>query len=269
MIEFSVVTVTYNSETDLLRTQRRFDESVEWLVVDNGSSDRSAAVAEGLGARVIRLTSNLGFAAANNIGIARSRGPHVLCANPDLAFDMPGLLRLRMLDAGMPRAFFVPQLVASDGSPQPNGRGVPTLVRKFASRLRGRARHYLLYASEESAIYVAWAMGAAVFASAATWREISWDESFFVYYEDHDLGLRAWKAGVPVVLVGSVRWEHRWARETTSARLRPWMNEFGGMLRFFRRYPYLLVSDRLVPRWLRVCRESAGRPVEWVHDVGA
>ena len=42
-------------------------------MVDNGSTDDSAAVAERAGANVIRLERNLGFAAAVNRGIDDSR----------------------------------------------------------------------------------------------------------------------------------------------------------------------------------------------------
>ncbi len=58
----------------LLRNLR--DQTVafdEIIVVDNGSSDDSAALAERAGARVVRLDKNLGFAAAVNRGIETAR----------------------------------------------------------------------------------------------------------------------------------------------------------------------------------------------------
>ncbi|MFM2126135.1 MAG: hypothetical protein RL328_2586 [Acidobacteriota bacterium] len=51
-----------------LRAQTRAFDRV--IVVDNGSTDGSAAIAEQMGAEVVRLPSNVGFAAAVNRGIA-------------------------------------------------------------------------------------------------------------------------------------------------------------------------------------------------------
>src|SRR5512135_2610766 len=71
------------------RQQRLFDEMI---VVDNGSTDDSAALAESIGARVLRLGQNLGFAAAVNRGIRAARAEWVAILNNDITLD-PGWLR--------------------------------------------------------------------------------------------------------------------------------------------------------------------------------
>ena len=55
---------------NLAEQTRAFDEII---VVDNGSTDDSAAVAERAGAKVVRLERNLGFAAAVNRGYRSGR----------------------------------------------------------------------------------------------------------------------------------------------------------------------------------------------------
>ena len=55
--------------TNLREQTRTFGEII---VADNGSSDDSIQVAESAGARVVRLGSNLGFAAAVNRGMKES-----------------------------------------------------------------------------------------------------------------------------------------------------------------------------------------------------
>lgn len=80
------------NRADLLRTlldscaaqTRRFDEVI---VVDGASSDNSVAVAEQAGARVVRLPTNLGFAAAVNRGIEAARSDWVAILNNDVTLE--------------------------------------------------------------------------------------------------------------------------------------------------------------------------------------
>jgi GT2 family glycosyltransferase len=76
-----------------LREQTRpFDEII---VVDNGSEDDSAGVAERAGARVIRLEHNLGFAAAVNRGLtAAADAEWIAVLNNDVTLDANWLATL-------------------------------------------------------------------------------------------------------------------------------------------------------------------------------
>ena len=51
------------------------------------------------------------------------------------------------------------------------------------------------------------------------------DETFFLYYEDDDLCLRFFKAGLPMVVVPSVQALHR-SRDSVKGAS-PWRNEYG------------------------------------------
>ena len=88
--DVSIVIVSYNTAEltarciqSILGMQTRL--TVEIIVVDNASPDDSAGY---LAVRfpqvnVIEAGGNHGFAYANNLGFARSRGEFVLCLNPD------------------------------------------------------------------------------------------------------------------------------------------------------------------------------------------
>jgi len=261
VINWSLITVTYNSARALRRFANNLDlgEDVEWIVVDNASSDDSAAVAREFGAHVIALEKNVGFGPANNVGLRSSRSLYVGFVNPDLQVqvaDLPALAR--HLEMGREH-LVAPQRLEVDGSLQPNGRGLPSLFRKVLNRTPWPHDGYRLYAREGNDRLAAWIMGAAVFAKRSTFEKLgAWDERFFVGYEDHDLGLRAWKEGLPVVVHGDIRWTHGWARETTSFRLRPWLIEFDGMVRFFSRYPSLAVHHNLFRRGERYFHNAIG-----------
>lgn len=59
----------------------------EIVVVDNGSEDDTAAIAAGMGARVVRLAENRGFAAAVNAGILESRSAWLFILNNDVELN--------------------------------------------------------------------------------------------------------------------------------------------------------------------------------------
>jgi GT2 family glycosyltransferase len=70
------------------------DEADEVVVVDNGSPGEAVSnTARGLGARVVRLSRNRGFAAGVNVGVRVARGEVIGLLNDD-AFADPGWLRV-------------------------------------------------------------------------------------------------------------------------------------------------------------------------------
>lgn len=69
----------------------------EVLVVDDASTDRSPQLAAELGARVLRLSENCGFAHAVNFGVLQSAGEWVAIVNSDVALAHDWLAQL--LDA--------------------------------------------------------------------------------------------------------------------------------------------------------------------------
>ncbi|WP_162239871.1 glycosyltransferase family 2 protein [Microbacterium sp. Leaf288] len=243
----TLVTVTHNSGPALREFWQPIpDESIEWVVVDNASTDDSVLVARQLGARVIELSKNVGFGAACNIGLDHSRSDVVAFVNPDVTViydDIPALCEAAMESNHL----VAPQLVNADGSLQPNGRGVPSLPNKVLNRLRpslASKRGFRVLTVEKEHRAVVWLTGAVVFAKKELLRRLEgFDESFFVYYEDVDLCLRARKLGIGSTVVGSCRWLHGWARAASGFNARAWKLEFGSALTFYRKYPELLFAS--------------------------
>jgi N-acetylglucosaminyl-diphospho-decaprenol L-rhamnosyltransferase len=245
---WTFVTVSYNNATQIRESWSGIDlAGHRWIVVDNNSSDESAAVAESLGAEVVRRADNHGFSASNNIGLQMATSEWVAFVNPDLRPDLNSLSRIEEL-ASAHSALIAPQLINSDGSLQPNARGFPTVPQKLANRGLGTRRidtSRYTRTTFEVPTYVAWAMGAAVCGRRAMFDELGgWDSRYFIYYEDHDLGLRSWLSGHPVILDPDSRWTHTWQRETTKFRMAPWRHELRSGLAFYRQYPELLRGRR-------------------------
>lgn len=254
--DWALITVTYNSAETLKHFWKGFNPggSVEWIVVDNNSADDSVEVAKSLGARVVALGVNMGFGAANNVGLTHSSSRFVAFVNPDVTVTNSGLDRLREALEDRPMALVAPQLVNPDGSLQPNGRGMPYLANKILNRVAPHrvAEFYHRYANSGDQTHVDWLMGAVVAGSREWITTIGgWDERFFVYYEDSDLGLRNAKRGGASLVLGDVQWLHGWARETKTASLRAWKLEIPSMAKFYARYPKLLLPPRHLVRKAR------------------
>ena len=87
----------------------------EVIVVDNASSDQTAAMAKQHGAEHLRLDSRVSWAAANNAGIATAGGDAVLLLNAD-CFLEPGFLEAARPHLGEPHVGMVtPKLIRTAG----------------------------------------------------------------------------------------------------------------------------------------------------------
>lgn len=92
-IDVSLVIVNWNTRDimlDCIESLHRTTHQVtyEIIIVDNASEDGSASAAREKYPEVIVIENrkNLGFAAANNIGIKKSRGSYVCLVNSDIIF---------------------------------------------------------------------------------------------------------------------------------------------------------------------------------------
>lgn len=200
----SVVIVNWN-RLALLRAcmqslARQTFRDFEVVVVDNGSSDGSIAwLRENLATvapwtRLIENTSNLGFCAANNQGIAASSAPWVALLNNDAEAEPGWLASLVDLGERHPEAGMVASkiLVWED----------PTRIDKCGHLIypdgqnRGRGTGQIDHGQFDAEEEVLWPDGCAALYRRAMLEEIGgFDEDFFAYADDAELGLRARIAG--------------------------------------------------------------------------
>lgn len=190
----------------------------EVVVVDNASSDDSAARARSLGACVVENTENRGYARAMNQALAGDAEVLVAC-NPDAA-PPPGSLRrlVEDLQADPSCGLVAPRLLHGDGSLQHSVHRFPTPLTSLALALlpvrvlRGRVgrRLWLEGAADHRGRHpIDWAIGAVhVIRAAALRGEAPYDERWFMYVEDLDLCWRLGRDGWRVVLDGEVAVPH-------------------------------------------------------------
>jgi N-acetylglucosaminyl-diphospho-decaprenol L-rhamnosyltransferase len=213
--QLSVVVVNHNAGPYLERCLDSVAASsgelpVEVVVVDNASRDGSARVAqERPDVRVIENRTNLGFAAAANIGIRVTEGPYLLLLNPDaeiVSGTLAGLVKVadERADAGA-----IGALVRNpDGTIQPSARRIPgtfeALMHAFLGPVvpgnRWTGAYTMAAWDRSSEREVEWVSGSAMLLRRSALHYVGvFDEGYFMYVEDVDLCTRLRRAGWTVL----------------------------------------------------------------------
>jgi GT2 family glycosyltransferase len=195
----SVVIVNWNRR-ELLRAclvslQGQTWTGFETIVIDNGSSDGSAEMAEReFGAQVIRNDRNRGFCAANNQGIAIARGEFIALLNNDAEAEPGWLAALFRACSRGPEVGMAASKVLIWEDPRRIDKAGHLIFPDGQNRGRGAgARDEGQFDREEE---VLWPDGcAAMYRKAMLDRIGGFDEDFFAYGDDAELGLRARVAG--------------------------------------------------------------------------
>jgi hypothetical protein len=132
LIALSVVIVNYNTREDLRKCLAALHDCrpmPEVIVVDNASSDGSAAMVAEEFPRVVLLTPgrNLWFCGGNNLGIAAAHGKYVLLLNPDTVPPNGAMAALvSFMEAHPDYAGVTMQLRYPDGTIQRTCSRIPT-----------------------------------------------------------------------------------------------------------------------------------------------
>jgi GT2 family glycosyltransferase len=202
--EISVVIVNWNSKDDLrdcldsLREQD--DQGFETIVVDNGSTDGSIELVRDQFPEIVLVATgeNLGFAEGCNRGIASASKPWIATLNNDAVTARDWIARLReAVRAGDERLGMIQCCILFKQHPgRTNSTGVYLMPNGGA---RDRDYDAPLRANEPPSEVFCPSAGAAVYRRTmlddCKLRTGYFDRTFFMYYEDVDLGWRCRLAG--------------------------------------------------------------------------
>ena len=221
------------------------------VLVDNASTDGSPAEARGRfpDLVVIQNARNLGFGAAANQGAreALARGARAVFFLNDDAWLEPGALpTLAAVLAGNPRVGAVGPRILFPGPPARVWAAGGVLGGANLSTLRGNGRPD--GARWQDTVAVDYVPGCALLARAELLEELDgFEEAYFAYMEDVELGVRSARSGWLALCVGEASCRHDASRSTGrgySAR-RKYMNGVNA-IHFLRTH---------------------GRPVDWARLV--
>jgi N-acetylglucosaminyl-diphospho-decaprenol L-rhamnosyltransferase len=210
--ELVVVTVTYSPgphlERFLATLSHATDRRVTVVLADNGSTDGTpeAAAARYPNVRLLCTGGNFGYGTAANRGVAEfaGGGEFFVVANPDVQWGPGSIDALLEAAERWPTAGALGPLIRDpDGAVYPSARHQPSLIRGGMHAVVGpfwknnpwtaAYRQDRLAPSERP---VGWLSGSCLLLRRAAFDQIDgFDERYFMYMEDVDLGDRLSAAG--------------------------------------------------------------------------
>jgi GT2 family glycosyltransferase len=216
----SIIIVNWNVQPLLQRCLESIfalvkDLEFEVIVVDNCSQDASQQYLKGVTKRekrvkIILNNKNLGFAQANNQALKKAQGEYILFLNPDTEFIKPNLKDLlKLLMKNSSWGIIGSQLKGVDGQVQSSVRRFPRVADQVMILLK---LHYLFFwcpilknywqkkLDLTQQQYVDAVDGSFILTRRSLLEKIgSFDEDFYLWFEDVDLCYRFKQAGYQVV----------------------------------------------------------------------
>lgn len=248
----SLVVVSWNTR-DLLRSclesvlaeTRVLPGPAEVVVVDNASGDGSAEMVLHAfpSVSLIANTSNNGFAAGTNQGVAASNGRYLLLLNPDTTLT-PGSLSalVSFLDSNPGAAAVGPRLVGRHGEAQVSCFPLPTLSRELwrlfhLDGVRARASYSPERLQARTPQAVESIQGACLLVRREALDDAGLlDEQFFVYTEEIDLCRRFTDRGWLIYWIPGAVVVHYGGASTSQVSSRMFLQLYRSKVQYFRKH---------------------------------
>lgn len=261
-VDLSVLIVNYNvgrfvlDATDSVAAQRFVGPEgrpgcLEILVIDNASDQADAAILDRLPASVtvIRNPTNLGFAAANNQGIARAQGRYLCFLNPDTRLREGSLQAMLQYLYQHPGVGMVGPMIWADdeGTLRLPPGDPPSLLFLLGRAMAGISPRLSLWRQmrwlrsavrfwrAEAPMDTTMLSGACLMTSRQVIEHVGgFDPGFFLYYEDSDLCRRIRRLGYRLVVVPAARVVHYYNQSAKADPAGAWCHAMASELRFVR-----------------------------------
>jgi GT2 family glycosyltransferase len=232
----SALVVSYNAKEQLLRCLQAFftnsDVPVEAVVVDNDSSDGSAAAVtdEFPQATVLAQPKNLGFGRAANLGLERCQGRFVLLLSSEVTVEPQAVGRMADFLLTRPDAGAVgPRLLLPSGRLDPDARRAFPMPRTMFYRTVGLSklfpksprfgRYNMGHLPESDMHEMDAGSGACLMVRMAALDRVGFfDPRYFMYGEDVDLCYRLKLGGWKVFYLPSAGATHHISQSTPAAQ---------------------------------------------------
>lgn len=173
-----------------------------------------------------------GFGANHNAAFAQCRQPFFCPLNPDI--EITGNPFPQLLSALDERgvALVAPLILAPDGRVEDSVRRFPGVFSLLRKAVGGNDGRYQVTPGQHD-FYPEWVAGMFMLFGSAYFKRLGgFDEHFFLYYEDVDICVRAWRQGMQILVCPQVAVIHD-ARRDSHRSLRHLRWHLKSMARYF------------------------------------
>ena len=208
---YEVVVVAYRSRVPLTSFLESLGSEVSVIVVDNSAEidDLADLTQRFPNVRHVDSGGNFGFSAGANLGARHSKAEHLVFMNPD---TLPSEAELRRMITVLEESDTVASCGAA-GIGTAGGGAQPTILRVLAHSL-GLHRLFEMigiyfYPKHGERVTAGWISGSCLAIRRTDYQAVGgFDESYFVFMSDFDLGRKLSLAGRSQLLLGDVTVPH-------------------------------------------------------------
>jgi N-acetylglucosaminyl-diphospho-decaprenol L-rhamnosyltransferase len=223
--DVAIITVSYNSSAQLSDFLASAVKSVaspsQITVVDNNSEDIAVTekLTNKLGVNLLKLEKNVGYGAAVNKAVPAlpQELSTLLVCNPDSELNTQAVVSLAKAVTDSSVGVAGPRIYNEDGSVYPSARAIPSIRNGVGHALFANiwlsnpwTKSYLSEAHlQNSTVPTGWVSGACLAIRRDLFTQVEgFDDKYFMYFEDVDLGYRSGKLGYTNLYVPEVSITH-------------------------------------------------------------
>jgi GT2 family glycosyltransferase len=197
--QITVIVVTFNSKHCIQELSPVLKKIPNLIIVDNASDDQTLALVERDIPQAIRVANpkNLGFGTANNQALKLVKTPYAFLLNPDCSISIEILESLyHWAEIYSDAAIIAPQLLKSNGE-------------KDVSYRWPRSYWNSKGLAAEGPCCVGFTSGAALFLNLKNSKNLYFDESYFLDFEDDDICQRVFKEKSQIIVIPEIQLIHQ------------------------------------------------------------
>lgn len=248
--------VIYDNPSDMIRCAAvsflDTDCTVQLTIVDNSPTPALHSVFEDLSVEYHFYDENAGYGRGHNWAIQRVQNSRYhLILNPDIVVAPSTIKTLtEFMDENADIGMVCPKVLNPDGSIQPLNKRYPTVFDLFARRFLPKCLHGLLekrlswYETRDIGYEIVhdveFMTGCFMFCRTDVLKAVNgFDERYFMYFEDCDLGQKFQNAGFRTVYYPHATVMHLWERASHKSVKMAWVL-IVNMVRYFNKWGWKL-----------------------------